>query len=129
MFRVALGLSAAVISCGIIATSALADSAKTIRIEPRAFYGATVSLEAGVRVFRPLPPTTHMIINPNKTPLNLTIKDEKKTIINRTVTQHVHGGYSAGDGGYALGGFSGYGRKMRGGKHHRRGHGRRNRGI
>lgn len=50
---------------------ALADS-YTTRIETRPFYGATVTLEEGVRVFRPLPPDRHVIINPGaQTPLSL----------------------------------------------------------
>ncbi len=58
-----------------IALPAAADS-YTTRIEPRPFYGATVTLEEGVRVFRPLPPTRHMIINPQgRTPLNLYVED------------------------------------------------------
>ena len=35
--------------------AALAEEAYTTRIEPRPFYGATVTIEHGVRVFRPLP--------------------------------------------------------------------------
>jgi hypothetical protein len=48
----------------------------TTRIEPRPFYGATVTIEAGVRVFRPLPPHDRVIINPNNaTPLQLNLGD------------------------------------------------------
>jgi len=49
----------------------------TTRIEPRPFYGATVTIEAGVRVFRPLPTARSVvIINPNNaTPLTLNIGD------------------------------------------------------
>lgn len=48
----------------------------TIRIETRPFYGATITKEEGVRVFRPLPPTSTMIINPDgRTPLNLNIDE------------------------------------------------------
>ena len=36
----------------------------TTRIETRPFYGATVTLEEGVRVFRPLPRHDRVIINP-----------------------------------------------------------------
>jgi hypothetical protein len=36
----------------------------TTRVEPRPFYGATVSVEEGVRVFRPLPSHDRVIINP-----------------------------------------------------------------
>src|SRR2546429_7650953 len=43
---------------------------RTTRIEPRPVYGAIITLEAGVRVFRPLPPLVRIIINPgNATPL------------------------------------------------------------
>ena len=34
------------------------------RIEPRPFYGATVTVEEGVRVFRPLSPHDRIIIVP-----------------------------------------------------------------
>ena len=36
----------------------------TTRIETRPFYGAVVTLEEGVRVFRPLPVERQVIINP-----------------------------------------------------------------
>jgi hypothetical protein len=66
-------LAAAALVAG--ATAALAD-ARTTRIEPRPFYGATVTLEAGVRVFRPLPPHDRVIINPGgKTPLSLSYSE------------------------------------------------------
>jgi hypothetical protein len=48
----------------------------TTRIETRPFYGATVTLEHGVRVFRPLPSHDRVIINPGgMTPLTLVIGD------------------------------------------------------
>jgi hypothetical protein len=44
----------------------------TTRIETRPYYGAVVTIENGVRVYRPIPPTTHLIINPDGlTPMNL----------------------------------------------------------
>ena len=47
---------------------------RTTRIEPRPFYGATVTIEVGVRVFRPLPPHDRIIINPgNATPIGIDI--------------------------------------------------------
>ncbi len=56
----------------VTATSASAQSAYTTRIETRAVYGATVTIEEGVRVFRPLPSEQHVIVNPGgKTPLSL----------------------------------------------------------
>jgi hypothetical protein len=54
------------------AASALAGPAHTTRIETQRYYGAIVTLEHGVRVTRPLPPTQHMIINPDgATPLSI----------------------------------------------------------
>lgn len=53
------------------ASYASAQSAHTTRIEPHATYGATVTVEEGVRVFRPLPSERHVIVNPNNTPLYL----------------------------------------------------------
>ncbi len=55
---------------------------RTIQIEPRPTYGATVTIEEGVRVFRPLPAgPRQVIINPNRTPLILDVGD------NTTVNQ------------------------------------------
>ncbi len=49
-----------------------ASAAGTTRIETRPFYGAVVTIEEGVRVFRPLPSTERVIINPHgRTPLSL----------------------------------------------------------
>ena len=49
---------------------------RTTRIEPRPVYGAIITLEAGVRVFRPLPPHDRIIINPgNATPLYMGVGD------------------------------------------------------
>ena len=51
---------------------AVAEEARTTRIETRPYYGAVVTIENGVRVYRPVPPTTHLIINPDGiTPLTL----------------------------------------------------------
>lgn len=62
------------------------STASTIRIEPRPYYGATVTLEQGVRVWRPLPPVKTVIVNPGgKTPLNLSLSE-----INETSTSHNH---------------------------------------
>jgi hypothetical protein len=61
---------------GIAIGSLPALAQSTTRIEPRPFYGATVTMEAGVRVFRPLPPHDRVIINPNNaTPLTLNVGD------------------------------------------------------
>lgn len=52
------------------------DDAHTTRIEPSNAYGATVTIEEGVRVFRPLPSERHVIVNPGgRTPLSLNYYD------------------------------------------------------
>jgi hypothetical protein len=109
---------ATAIALSFAASATLASEATTTRIEPRPFYGATVTLEAGVRVFRPLPPHKNIIINPeHKTPLNLTIEDvtEKRTITGN----YTHNYYdrSGDDGAGVTGGPYYYG-----GLRARRGH-------
>lgn len=70
-------IAAAAVSLGYVQT---ANAQGTIRIEPRPFYGAVVTLEEGVRVFRPLPPDRYVIINPGeKTPLSISINDTHVT--------------------------------------------------
>jgi len=64
----------ALIACAGFAS---AEEAYTTRIEPRPFYGATVTIEEGVRVFRPLPPERQVIINPNRTPISLGFNDTR----------------------------------------------------
>ena len=69
----------------LIATGALlapdpASAQATTRIETRPFYGATVTLEEGVRVFRSLPSHDRVIINPGgRTPLNLAYEQHHST--------------------------------------------------
>ncbi|MFA5952776.1 MAG: hypothetical protein WC807_21155 [Hyphomicrobium sp.] len=53
------------------ASSVSAEEAQTTRIEPNSSYGATVTVEEGVRVFRPLPSERQVIVNPGQTPLGL----------------------------------------------------------
>ena len=71
MRTLAFGLVAgAGIALGSLTASA--EQSYTTRIEPRHVYGAVITIEAGVRVFRPLPPHDRVIINPgNATPLYL----------------------------------------------------------
>jgi hypothetical protein len=90
-----------------------AGDAKTIRIEPRAFYGATVSLESGVRVFRPLPPPGYVIINPNQTPVNINVEDVTKRI-ESTSHHHYHGAPGVVGGGRVVGGYLPYANRFRG---------------
>ncbi len=71
-FTAALAL---LLGVGIL-QEAVAEEAHTTRIETRPYYGAVVSIENGVRVYRPIPPTTHLIINPDgATPLSFGIND------------------------------------------------------
>ena len=74
MRALAIGVLTAAALCSA-APAAFADDVTT-RIETRPFYGATVTLEEGVRVFRPLPRHDRVIINPaGRTPLSLGIND------------------------------------------------------
>lgn len=73
----------------------------TTRIETRPFYGATVTLEEGVRVFRPLPPDRHVIINPGaQTPLSL---NETNIYEHRVIHNYNHNAQSS-DGGLVVSG-------------------------
>ncbi|MET1412589.1 hypothetical protein ABVF61_09995 [Roseibium sp. HPY-6] len=63
----------------VIATAANAESGTTriVHDEP---YGAIVTKEAGVLVFRGLPPTRKVIVNPEgKTPLDLKMTEVRET--------------------------------------------------
>ena len=65
-----------VTGAGIALWSLTATAQVTTRIETRPVYGATVTIEKGVRVYRPLPPHDRVIINPDgKTPLSIGIVD------------------------------------------------------
>lgn len=103
---------AAALAALAAAFHAQAQDGRTTRIEPRPFYGATVTIEEGVRVFRPLPTTKHVIINPDgATPLTLGFNEtrvyEKRT--NYNYHRHEHrGGYGAGRGSYFPGGRIGH---------------------
>lgn len=91
--------------------SALAPAAafaqSTTRIETRPFYGATVTLEEGVRVFRPLPSHDRVIINPGgTTPLSLGITDQRSVSYNYNDNQGSADGsptYVTGGGFYGSG--------------------------
>lgn len=95
-----------------------ASDAKTTRIEPRPYYGAVATIEHGVRVLRPLPPTRHVIINPgHRTRLNLSETNVRAettiTSNNRTIIEDRRGGF--GNPGLFVGGFRGL-RGFRGGR-------------
>lgn len=113
---------ALIAAASLAPAAALAQSATTTRIETRPFYGATVTLEEGVRVFRPLPPHERVIINPNgATPLSLGFEEK------RSISHNYH--YGDGSGGnasaYAGGADGGWGAPRHG---HRGHHGGRARG-
>lgn len=58
---------------------AQAQTAHTTRIETRPIYGAVVTIEHGVRVYRPVPPTQHLIVNPDRVPLVINVEDPPVT--------------------------------------------------
>ncbi|WP_420334016.1 hypothetical protein [Roseibium sp.] len=63
----------------VLSTAAFAESGTTriVHDEP---YGAIVTKEAGVLVFRGLPPTRKVIVNPEgKTPLDLRLTEVRET--------------------------------------------------
>jgi hypothetical protein len=64
MSRLVIATAVAAAAATAIVARAGAEDSYTTRIEPRAVYGATVSIEEGVRVFRPLPSEHHVIVNP-----------------------------------------------------------------
>jgi hypothetical protein len=93
MIRTIVIAAAAVAAFAVSHQNAAAQG--TVRIEPRPFYGAVVTLEEGVRVFRPLPPDRYVIINPgNRTPLSISINDTR--INERRIIQHQNDGASDG---------------------------------
>jgi hypothetical protein len=57
-----------------MASASAALAQQTTRIENRPYYGAVVTIEHGVRVYRPVPPTTNLIVNPDgATPLEINV--------------------------------------------------------
>lgn len=66
----------------LTASSASAQDSTTTRILPYNAYGATVTVEHGVRVFRPLPADGHVIVNPgNRTPLTVNVYEPGVPVI------------------------------------------------
>lgn len=95
-----------------IAPAFAADSVTT-RIEPRPYYGAVVTVEHGVRVYRPLPNPTLTIINPNQTPVNLSFSRSVEYKAAEGSGGHGGGGDDNG-GGARYGGISGIGNDIAG---------------
>ena len=106
--RLALAAFAAALP---LAAPAFAQEAYTTRIEPRPFYGATVTIESGVRVFRPLPTTRHVIVNPGgQTPLNLGYYDTR--ITEHSTSQNYNYNYGSYDAPRGLAGGGLYGNAL-----------------
>lgn len=112
---------AVVAATALIVTSHTASAQSLTRIEPHGFYGATVTVEAGVRVFRALPPTNVMIINPgNRTPVSVNVMTDTRppapVIVDQGGGAPIGSPYLSGGGGdpgwsyYRVGGF-GYGHR------------------
>ncbi len=111
-------LSGVILSVGLLLPSASAATAASLtRIETRPFYGAVVTEEEGVRVFRPLPPHRHVIINPDgRTPLSLTIEDRNVTVNHNYPAPVVDN--SDGAGRFVGGGYGGFWGGNRGDRRH-----------
>lgn len=126
-----LGLAAAGLIAAIsVAHVHRAEAGGTTRIETRPFYGAIVTIEEGVRVFRPLPGPERVIINPGgRTPLSLGFNET--TVNERRYNYNYiegsgegaaptgvyggyygygagHGGHRGGGGGRGMGGHGGH---------------------
>lgn len=72
MLRIFTACSTAIVLVSTVPAGA--GESTTTRIVPYNVYGATVTVEQGVRVTRPLPPDGHVIVNPgNRTPLSVNI--------------------------------------------------------
>lgn len=109
-------------SVSLLPTCVVASEATTTRIETRPFYGATVTLEAGVRVFRPLPPHSKVIINPNgRTPVSLGF-EENRWVSHNYNYNHNYNYERAVEADGAIGGFLADGHKRR--RPHHRPHGK-----
>lgn len=63
--------------------SAVASDSVTTRIETRPYYGAVVTVEKGVRVYRPLPRHDRVIINPGHAPVYLGLPEHRSPIVNQ----------------------------------------------
>lgn len=80
------------LSAALAGTVSASADGYTTRIETRPFYGAVVTLEEGVRVFRPLPVERQVIINPGgQTPLSLGF-NETNVYERRIVENYNYGG-------------------------------------
>jgi hypothetical protein len=67
------------------ATQAMAAESVTTRIETRPYYGAVVTIEKGVRVYRPLPSHDRIIVNPTNAPVYIGVPNQAP-VINQNAT-------------------------------------------
>lgn len=110
-------VSLAVAALGIAASHAPASAAGTTRIETRPYYGAVITIEEGVRVFRPLPNTERVIVNPGgKTPLSLGFNETYSTERNYNYNYNYEES-TDGDGGIVGGIYGGSSRHSGRGRH------------
>ena len=101
-------LAIALLAPVLAVSPAFAGGSSTIRIEPNSYYGAVVTVEQGVRVWRPLPPTRHMIINPAGAPVSINLTDVRETVHHRGIVQNGNAGFaSAPVGDYGHGYYAG----------------------
>jgi hypothetical protein len=70
-------LKFALAAAALVVVPSFASAQDLVRIEPRPFYGATVTLENGVRVYRALPSHSRIIINPSNAPVSLNFNDTR----------------------------------------------------
>jgi hypothetical protein len=118
----ALAIALAAGAAAAMITPAAAE-AVTTRIETRPFYGAVVTLEEGVRVFRPLPRHDRVIINPGgKTPLSLGYAESYNYSYSNNQYTGPAGGMVGPDYGPEY--YGGFDNVVPRGRHHRRGGGR-----
>lgn len=74
-----LGVLLAAALAALTGAGVSAEEAHTTRIVAEPVYGATVTVEHGVNVYRPVPPTTHLIVN----------SDEAATVILGAATRRI----------------------------------------
>ena len=80
-----LFLALAGLALPFAASQAMAAESVTTRIETRPYYGAVVTIEKGVRVYRPLPHHDRVIINPTNAPIYLGLPNNAP-VINQNAT-------------------------------------------
>ena len=86
--------AASAVFMALLSFPAFAQEAHTTRIEQQPYYGAVVTVEQGVRVFRPLPPHRHVIINPEgRTPIRLGVEETRVCDATGSHDQGRGGGY------------------------------------